>query len=453
LKHNKGSLTEGAVGKKLGLLTLPVAFGMGAAVTFNLADTWFVAQLGVDELAAMSYTFPLAFLLHAFSVGLGIGVTAVLSKTFGSGESGTITSQCVHALMLAAITGLIFLSLGFLLFKPLFTLLGAEARLFPLIQDYVYIWLIGTLFQLVVHIGEGALRASGDMVTPSAILLGATLLNIILDPLLIFGVGPFPRLEMKGAALTTVFSSFVACTVLLALMAWKKGLLTITGSPFSGFIATTKRFFHIGMPAILVQLILPLSLGILTGLASAHSEETVAALGAALRLETLAMIIFIAHSAVLMPFIGQNLGSKKKSRIYGGLTFSSCFILVWGTLSAIVLWFIAPAAANSFTEHPEAAVQITQYLRIVPFSLPLYGLFILGTTALNGFHKPIDSAGINVVRLLVFFIPLTWLGNTLFGFKGMLWGLFITNIASGIVAIAWLYRVAKKQTADFDLPE
>lgn len=449
MSHGNGKLTAGSVPRLLGLLTLPVALGMGAAVTFNLADTWFVAQLGVDELAAMSYTFPLAFLLHAFSVGLGIGVTAVLSKTIGSGESGATITQTNHAIFLAAAIGLLFAGAGFVFFEPLFWLLGAEEKLLPLIRQYVYIWLAGTVFQLVVHIGEGILRASGDMVTPSLVLFGATALNIILDPLLIFGIGPFPRLEIMGAAVTTLFSSAVACGVVLFVLARGKGMFAITDNPFAKFTASCRSFFHIGGPAMVVQLILPLSIGILTGLASVHNEEAVAAVGAALRLETLAIIFFIAHSAVLMPFLGQNLGAKMKGRIFAGLTFSTSFIAIWGTGSGIALWLLAPWLAESFTANETAATYITEYLQIVPLSLPFYGFFILGSTALNGLQKPIDSAGVNALRLFLFFLPFTLLGNSFFGFTGLLWGIFLTNAASGAAGLYWLWRTARRETQRF----
>ena len=202
----KSKLTEGQVSIQLLKLSLPMVWGILSVLAFSLADTYFVAQLGTRELAAISFTFPVVTVLSSIAMGLGTGVASVIARVIGKGDRLQVQRLTTDSLLLSvAIVG-IFSTLGLNTIDPLFSTLGAKSELIPLIRDYMSIWYLGMVFLVVPLVGNSALRACGNTIIPSLIMTLAAAMNILLDPLLIFGWGPIPALGLKGAAIASMIS-------------------------------------------------------------------------------------------------------------------------------------------------------------------------------------------------------------------------------------------------------
>ena len=202
----KANLTEGDPGKTIMKLTGPMMIGMIGMVIFNLVDTLYIGRLGTEALAAMSFTLPVVMLQGSISMGLGVGVSAVISRAIGAGNQEKVKRLTTDSLFLSVLIVTSFVVLGYLTIDPLFRLLGAEGELLILVKQYMSIWYVGVPFVVIPMIGNSAIRAAGNTVIPSGIMLTAITVNIVLDPLLIFGIGPFPRMELAGAALATVIA-------------------------------------------------------------------------------------------------------------------------------------------------------------------------------------------------------------------------------------------------------
>ena len=167
LGQGRMRLTEDPVGKSIISLMLPMLVGMLALVSYSIVDTFFIGQLGTMELAAVSFTFPVSFIVSAISVGLGTGVSSVASRLFGSGERDAIQRITTHAAILAVACGLIVLTIGLSTIEPVFSLLGANETTLPLIEQYMSIYYFGGVFLIIPMIGNSVLRASGDAKTPA----------------------------------------------------------------------------------------------------------------------------------------------------------------------------------------------------------------------------------------------------------------------------------------------
>ncbi|MBD3308593.1 MATE family efflux transporter, partial [candidate division KSB3 bacterium] len=214
--RKKASLVEGSVAPLLIKLTIPMIFGVLGMVLFHLVDTYFVGQLGTIELAAMSFTFPIVMIIASISMGLGIGTSAVISRAIGEGDQHRVQRLTTDSLMLSVLVVAGFVVTGLLTITPVFGFLGATPEILPLIRQYMLIWYPGMIAVVIPMVGNHAIRATGDTKTPSMIMLVAVFANMVLDPLLIFGIGPFPRLELAGAALATV----CARTTTLCVAVW-----------------------------------------------------------------------------------------------------------------------------------------------------------------------------------------------------------------------------------------
>ena len=155
--ENKALLTEGPIAKTLAKLTLPMIFGIVGMVAFNLVDTFFIGQLGTRELAAISFTFPVVFVLGSLAMGLGVGTSAVISRAIGEGDRTRVQRLTTDGLMLAVLIVIIFVTLGLLTIEPVFQLLGASPDIIELIKSYMVIWYIGMPFVVIPMVGNNAI--------------------------------------------------------------------------------------------------------------------------------------------------------------------------------------------------------------------------------------------------------------------------------------------------------
>jgi len=205
-------LTQGPVSGALLRLAVPMTVGILAVFGFNLADTLFVSRLGTDQLAAISFTFPVVMVLMGVSFALSTGTASVVSRAIGSGNEVLVKRLASDSLSLSFLTVLVVAIAGMLTIDPLFTALGAGPDLLPLIRDYMLIWYPGVAVLVIPIVANASIQAGGDTRFPAAMMVVDMLMNVILDPILIFGWFGLPRLELQGAAIATVISRATICS-------------------------------------------------------------------------------------------------------------------------------------------------------------------------------------------------------------------------------------------------
>jgi putative MATE family efflux protein len=437
----KAILTQGPVGKTLVNLTIPMMFGIISMVAFNLVDTIFIGRLGAIELAALSYTFPVVLVIASIAMGIGIGTSAVISVAIGEGNDHKVQRLTTDSLMLSLLIVAVFAIVGLVTIDPVFTALGAPPDILPLIRGYMKIWYFGVICVVVPMVGNNAIRASGDTKTPAIVMTTAAAINIIFDPLLIFGIGPFPRLEIAGAAAATVFARATTLVVSLYILYRRKGMITLEIPPFREVLQSWKRILYIGIPAASTRIIIPLATGVITRILSSYGPKTVAGYGVASRIEFFLLTVVVALAAVLAPFVGQNRGAGKHDRVRDAITFSRHFSLIYGVVLIGVLLIIARPLALLFNKDATVVATITSYLRIVPLGYGLQGVLILCVSAMNVMNRPLHAAALSIAQMFVLYVPLALLGSTLFGVQGVYGALAIAYILAGVVAHLVMKRI------------
>jgi putative MATE family efflux protein len=434
----KAQLVEGAVATLLFKLTFPMIFGMLGMVAFNLADTYFVGQLGTKELAAMSFTFPVVMVVSSLALGLGIGTSAVVSRTIGEGNQQKVQRLTTDSLVLSVLVVAGAVVIGLLTITPLFRFLGATPDILPLIRQYMLIWYPGMIAVVVPMVGNNAIRATGDTKTPSMIMLVAVFVNILLDPLLIFGIGPFPRLELAGAALATVFGRMITFCVALWILGVRDKMLSFVRPSLKTVLHSWKQVLYIGLPTAGTNVLLPISVGIITKFIAEYGAEAVAGFGVATRVEMFALIVVMALASVLGPFVGQNWGAKRHERVLLGIQYSQRFSLAWGlamfTLLVIFGRFIVPL----FNADPLVISTAVTYFWIVPIGYGAQGVLRLSTTALSVLNKPLHSACLTLIQAFVLYIPFAYAGSRLFGIRGIFSAAAVSYLIAAFVASLWL---------------
>ena len=432
--NNNAKLINGPVGKTLINLTIPMIFGMVGLIIFNLTDTYFVGKLGADQLAALSFTFPVIFIINSIALGLGVGASVVISRAIGEGDHDKVRRLTTDSLLLSISIVIVFTLTGLATIKPLFTLLGASPEIIILIKKYMVIWYVGMPFVVVPMVGNSAIRATGDTKTPSAIMMIAAAMNIVMDPLLIFGIGPFPAMGIEGAAIATVIARFTTFSVAIYVLGFRDKMLTSKFHSFKTVLASWQDILFIGAPIAASRMIVPITTGIITRLLSGFGNATVAGFGVASRVEFFALAAVNALATVYGPFIGQNLGAQKTERIYSSIKLTSRFALIFGIILFIILAITAPFIAGIFSKDVVVIKTIITYLRIVPIAYGLNGIFLLSTTVMNVLKKPYHSAGLIAVQMFLVYIPLAHLGAKFLAVKGVFFATVIAYFVGGFLA-------------------
>ena len=439
----KANLTEGNITKLLIRLTLPMMAGMISMIIFNLVDTFYIGQLGKNELAAMSFTFPVVMVVQSIALGLGMGTASVVSRAIGRGDSDIVKRLSTDALFLAGLVVAVAAIAGQLTIEPLFTLLGADEVTLPLIEEYMRIWYIGVMFVVFPMVGNNIIRATGDMKMPAIIMAFAAIANMILDPFLIFGIGPFPAMGLAGGALATVIgraSTLIFSFIILV----RRGLITAHRITLKKMFNSWKQILFIGVPATITNIITPLSLGVITRMISGFGTAAIAGFGVATRLEMIVLMIVHSLGGVMIPFTGQNWGSGNYLRVYEAVKKGFKFSLIWSAITFVGFYFAGAFMAGLFNKDPVVIETVVSYLKIIAITYGFQGMLLLSSAVLNALGKPIHAITLSLLRLLGLYIPLALLGSSMFGLKGIFAGGAIANLVSGIIAAVVVIGIIKK---------
>ena len=438
----QGKLTEGNLGLHLVKLTVPMICGMFAIISFNLVDTYFVAQLGTNELAAISFTFPVFMTLASLGMGLGVGAESVIARAIGQGNRYKVQRLTTDSLTLSLLVVGILSLVGLGTIEPLFTALGAGPDVLPLIRDYMEIYYLGLIFLLLPLPASSAIRASGNAIFPGLMMIVATAINFVLDPLLIFGWGSFPSLGIQGAALATVISKFLALVTALIFLA-RKRMILFNLPNFKEVFQSWRNILYIAIPATATHTIKPISMGLIVSMIAFYGRDAVAGFGIASRLEGLALMVFLALSMSISPVVGQNWGAGKFTRVNQAFLLSIRFSLIWGGLAAIVLGFASPWLASHFDNNPDVVSVTVAYLAIVPISYAASGIIQISSSTFNAIGRPLPPVAFMLAQTLIFYVPLAVVGSRLFGVNGVFAAVCFSNVAVGLVAFAWNRRACQ----------
>lgn len=438
-------LTQGPVGRQLIDMTVPVLFGIFTMMMQGFVDAWFIGQVGDRELAALSFAFPVLMIVTSVAIGLGAGTSSVVARAIGAHDHRRARRLATDSLLLSfGITALVCV-LGLLTIEPLFKLLGAPDDMIPLIGGYMKILYAGVPFVVVGMVGMSSMRATGDTRLPSMLMVIAAVVNIILDPILIFGIGPIPAMGLKGAAMAALLARAAIFIGTLYLMHRRLDMLTFNKPDAGELRKSWKDILHVGIPAAGTNVIIPIAIGVVTAMLARYGPEAVAGFGVASRVESLTLVIFYAMSAIIGPFVGQNVAANRPDRILLALRFCTIFCVACGVVVALILALSAEWVPALFSDNPSVTEVSTLFLYIVPISYGAYGMVMIMNAAFNGMGKPMPAVHISVARMAVIYVPIAFVANHFFGMAGIFAAYAIANVATGIIAYAWARASVQEQ--------
>jgi len=310
------------------------------------------------------------------------------------------------------------------------------------------VWFAGAIFVTVPMVGNASMRAAGDSMTPAIVMTIVAVINIILDPILIFGLLGFPRLELQGAAMATIFANSCAMVVGLYINYSRKKLLLSPLKPqLDKFKDSAKKLLFIALPAGLTNSIQPLVNAFIFALLASYGDEAIAAFGVATRIEAFCFVILMALATGMAPIIGQNWGAEKFNRVHETLKIAINFNIIWSIFIAIILGLFANQIAGIFSESSEMTSIMVLFFLLVPFSY-CFGNLIMGWgSAFNAMGMPQRSVVMIFTRMIILLVPALYIGEKYYGIQGIFMAIAITNIIAGLFfhILNWRYCKNKER--------
>ena len=444
MNSSEAKLTSGPVPSAIVSMMVPMIIGLFVIIGNGLVDAYFIGQLGYAQLAAVSYAFPVWFILGGIVMGLGVGTSSLASRAIGAGNKTVVREIATHAMILSIAVGVLVITIGLLSIEQVFSLLGANDETMPYVKEYMEIYYWGGIFMAVPMIGNAVLRASGDAKTPSFLMASSAIINAVLDPILIFGWFGLPAMGVRGAALASVLANVVFLIASLIILIFRDDLIQLRNHSFNSIIESWKKILHVGLPAIASNLIAPLSTAFVTALISSYGQTAVAAYGLAGRLEAFIIVILMALGGAMSPYVGQNFGAKRFDRLNSGFKFAAQFTLVYAIFCIVFLYMSAEFFLGFFTSDPEVIRIAKIQLIYCPWGYGFLGLAAICNGSFNAFGKPMPAMIISISRTLIIYVPMAYFLASLFGIRGVFIAQVLANILAGIVGVIW-YRLIFRQ--------
>lgn len=436
-------LTKGTIIPQLIKLTLPMIVGLLSMVAFNLVDTFYISRLGVNELAAITFTFPVVLIITYVSLGIGVGMSATISLAIGEGDHKKVESLTTDSLILGVLITTIIAIAGILTIDPLFTLLGANETMLPLIKQYMQVWYLGAIAIVIPILGNSAIRATGDMLMPGLIMLIAVSINAVLDPVFIFGFLFIPPMGIKGAAIATIIARLLTLAISFSILTYRDKMISFTHKPLISYIKSWAHVLHIGVPAIISRSIMPVGIGIITRFIAVYGKQAVAAYGVSSRIDYFALAILMALATVIIPFTGQNLGAGNTIRVKKALHYCNRFSLLWGGFIYIVFFVLGKYIARIFSKDDIIIDTIALYLKIVALSYGSQGIMLISQSVLNVFKRPVIAASLTIIQVGLC-AGLAFAGSRLFTLPGIYSAITISYITISILAFIIVESYVKR---------
>jgi len=420
-------------------LSMPMLVGALLQNAQSLIDLFWVGRLGSVAVASVAMAGTILMLLYPMLMGLSTGTLALVARAVGAGRTDDAGSAAGQSLFLSVILGGLSAAVGWLVAEPLLHVMGADADVTACGATYLRICLVGSFTVYLLFIGNAALQGAGDAHTPMYVMAASNALNIVLDPLLIFGLGPFPRLGVAGAAWATVLAQAVAAALALWVLLGGNARLHAHWRYWKPDLPLAWRILKIGIPGSGQMLSRSLMNVILMWIVATCGTTAVAAYGIGMRFHFIILMPAFALGGAAATMMGQNLGAGKPDRARRSVWVASGLDALFMLLAGAALMLFARPLIGAFNGQEEVIATGARYLHVVSPFYVFAGFGIVLGRGLNGAGDTLGPMIITVLALWGLQVPLAlYLSRVLApATEGIWWAIAAAFVAQGIMMVAW----------------
>lgn len=430
-------------------LSIPVVIGMMVQVFYNLVDTFFIGKLNdQNQLAAANITTPVFMILMAIATIVSTGAASYISRCLGRKDQENANRTLTTGILICTALALVVMTVGLIFVKPLIIALGASEEVYPYAYQYVVVMLLGSIPVMLNYAGGQLLRSEGAAMPSIIGMMIGTVVNIVLDPIFIFGF----NMGILGAGIATVLGNAAAMVYYIWFYLSGRSMLQIKPMFISTDKTIWKEIFLIGIPACMSQLLSSVAMIVLNNQAKIYGDSVLAGMGISSKLMFIGTFIFMGFAAGCQPLVGFNYGAKNYKRVREIFKTGMVMTFGIGVVLTVIFRFSASGLVSFFTPLPEVISQGTIVLRISIFSFLILGPQMLASTGIQAFGKAKEALILSVARQGLVYIPLLFAMQSLLGFNGLIWSQPIADAITLGIGLVFLAVILKKSTAEKDEP-
>jgi len=435
--EQKINFTKDKISYLLKKIAIPAATGTLFQSLYTLVDTFYAGKISANALIALSKAFPITFVIIAFGVGILAGTTSLIANTLGEKDDYKAATYLAQSVIYSFLIYILVAFIGLNFASSTLSFMGTEEVNILLTLEYIEIIFLGSIFFFLQVSLNSVLNAQGDTKSYRNILIISFFLNIILNPLFVFGFGIIPAFGVSGLAIATIISQFISLVYILAKVLKSDIIRLISLKFFLIKINLILDLLKQGMPITVSLMLIGLGIYNILFFVSKFGDIATAGYGVALRIEQLLLLPTIGLNTAVLSITGQNFGAKKYGRI-GEVYFKAIFYGVFTMLVAgLFIFFSGNFLIQLFTNDPEVIYFGVQYLKIAALIGPVYPIFFITNAFFQGIKRPIYSTYINLFRIVILPFATMWLILNYFngGFVDLFLGLLVINWIFGIFVI------------------
>jgi len=455
----KNNLTEGPIVKSLINLTIPIVFTNILHTAYSLVDTFWVGRLGKEAMASVSLSFPVIFLLISLGGGLAIAGTILVAQYRGKGESANVNYISAQTFLMMFFASLIVTAAGYFSAEFFIKLMNAETSVSADAIAYLKISFLGMIFLFAYFVFQALMRGNGDVKTPMYIVLGTVILNLILDPLFIFGYGPVPAYGVRGAAITTIATQALAAIIGLVFLFDGRYGIHLKLRDFQPDFKLLGKMFRLGFPASVEQSMRAGALMAMVFLVAEFGTVTVAAYGIGTRILSLVFIPALGLAMSTSTLVGQNIGAGKPERAVKISRISAMVGFISLSVMGIIIFAFAENLSAFFLPGEVSAIRSSaMFIKIMALSFGFIAIEHVLNGAFRGAGNTFISLLFTIISVWLLRLPLAYFlsrNNTLA--QTGIWLAFpLANIAGALIAMVYFSKGKwkdKKVTDEIQLEE
>ncbi|PUU87111.1 MATE family efflux transporter [Halanaerobium congolense] len=443
LKSKSRRMGEEPILKLLFKLSVPAIAGMLIQAMYNIVDSIYVGRLSTEALSALSISFPVQMFLIAVGVGTGVGTSSLISRLLGQGDNCRANNVAEHVFFIAIIYGILGGLLGIFYSENIVRLFTDDPVLIDLGYQYINIILTGSIAIFIPATFNYILRGEGNTFVPMLTMIIGAVLNMIIDPFLIFGLGPFPQLGVAGAAYATVFSRFIGGVFIVLVLLSDKNELTLKLEDFEFDFQIIKEIYNIGIPAMANRLLFSVSIVFINLILGAFSSTAIAVMGLIFRMQSFFLMMVFGLTQGYLPIVGYNYGHNNPERMKKTILIGSAAALSFGVIGFLVFQLFPASIIRLFNSDPELINIGVGALKKVSLSYFFMVLNIIGVATFQAVGKGMPSFAITFLRQAILLVPGMYLLGKAFGLNAVWLSFPIAESVSFVIMITWLIATIK----------
>jgi putative MATE family efflux protein len=450
MKENMYKLGNMDIKKLIIKMSLPAMLSMIVQALYNVIDSIFVAKISEQALTALSIAFPIQLIIVSIFVGFGVGINSFMSRKLGAGNKDDAINTAEHGFAIGIVLGIILAICSTFVPKMFSKLFTDDPVVIKYAVQYTRIIMLFSFGSIISEVCMNILRSTGDMLSSMKIQLLGAITNIVLDPILIFGLLFFPELGVKGAAIATVIGQISAMLYALKLVLRNKNGLKLNLKKFHYSRDITGEIFKVGIPAMFMQMMGSIMVSGINLILAGFSGTAVAVFGVYFKLQSFIYMPVFGLVQGIMPIVGYNYGAKNKHRILETVKYGcifACAIMLFGTTVFVIF---PRQLLMLFSSTPQMDAIGIECLRIISIGFAFSGIAIVLSTIFQALGKAEVSLIISFSRQIIILLPLAFILSKLIGLTGIWVSFPIAEVCSLIISGYFAVKVYREKIRDLD---